>query len=123
MGDSGCDALQTLYDGSAESNIYSGWRDNMADKAGYLALYLAEGLSVQQACQNINNNNSSEGEIIIPVIPDASGNATDGENADNSTEGEDSGYEIIDEEVIDGGDSGVVVDNSTEGESQEGENL
>ena len=58
------------------------------------------------------------------MIPDDSANATDGENANNSTEGEDSGYEVIDYEVIDGGDSGVVVvDNSTEGESQEGENL
>ena len=51
MGDTGCDALQVLYEGSAESNIYAGWRDNMVDKAGYLILYLTEGLVIQEACR------------------------------------------------------------------------
>ena len=50
MGDGDCDVLQTLYDGSSENTIYSGWRDNMADKAGYLVMYLIEGYAIQQAC-------------------------------------------------------------------------
>ncbi|CDW80509.1 UNKNOWN [Stylonychia lemnae] len=66
-GDGDCDVLQVLYDGSQESNIYTGWRDNLDDKAGYIIMYLAEGYVVLSACnqyeiqaqQNQNQNNSS----------------------------------------------------------------
>lgn len=46
MGQGECDALQTLYDGLPESNIYSGWRDTMADKSAYLVMYLAQGITL-----------------------------------------------------------------------------
>ncbi|CDW91406.1 UNKNOWN [Stylonychia lemnae] len=63
-----CDALQVLYDGSQESNIYTGWRDNLDDKAGYIIMYLAEGYVVLSACNQYevqaqqNQNNSSNAD-------------------------------------------------------------
>ena len=84
MGEGECDVLQTLYDGSVESNIYAGWRDNMADKAGYLVMYLAEGYIVQQACGGGSN------EEIIPYIPPPIDNST-GEY--NETDSESSSQE------------------------------
>ena len=88
MGEGECDVLQTLYDGSVESNIYAGWRDNMADKSGYLVMYLAEGYIVQQACGGGGSN-----EEIIPYIPPSIDNSTDEYNetdSESSSQEEDS---------------------------------
>eukprot|EP00347_Sterkiella_histriomuscorum_P005802 403355215 len=48
-----CDVLQALYEGDISSNIWQGWRDNIDDKAGYMIMYLAEGIVVLNACQNV----------------------------------------------------------------------
>lgn len=123
MGDNGCDVLQSLYDGSAESNIYAGYRDNMADKAGYLVMSLAEGYTVQEACGSSNN----AGGDVTPIIPPSgdgsndNDNSTDGGSADGgaadggSTDGGSTDGGAADDAAADGGavvvpdDSAVVV--------------
>eukprot|EP00347_Sterkiella_histriomuscorum_P000331 403376287 len=53
LGSGDCDVLQKLYEGNVSSNIWQGWRDNIDDKAGYLVMYLTEGIITANACQNI----------------------------------------------------------------------
>eukprot|EP00347_Sterkiella_histriomuscorum_P012306 403369094 len=53
LGEGDCDVLQALYEGDVSANIWQGWRDNIDDKAGYLIMYLSEGIITANACQNI----------------------------------------------------------------------
>lgn len=55
LGQGGCDVLQALYDGSVDGNIYTGWRDFQADKSAYLLMYLSEGITVLNACNDLSN--------------------------------------------------------------------
>eukprot|EP00347_Sterkiella_histriomuscorum_P008231 403345877 len=52
LGKGKCDALEVLYNGKVESNIWAGYRDNIADKGGYWILNLAQAITVLDACDD-----------------------------------------------------------------------
>lgn len=45
-----CDLLQALYDGSQMTNEWTGWRDNINEKAAYYILNIAKGIAINQVC-------------------------------------------------------------------------
>ena len=89
----------------------------MADKAGFLVMYLTEGLTLQQAC---GSGDSDEEIIPLPPMPPED-NSTDGGSADNSTDGGSADNSTDGNNSTDGGntDEGSS-DNSTDGSSADG---
>eukprot|EP00347_Sterkiella_histriomuscorum_P014642 403360101 len=77
LGVGDCDVLQALYEGDVSSNIWQGWRDNINDKAGYMIMYLSEGIITANACQNIfineegydasSEDNQSRQERVVQI--------------------------------------------------------
>lgn len=73
-GSGDCNVLQFLYDGDESYSIFTGWRDNIVDKAGYLTMYVAEGISILSACnslsteENLSDFQSAYSEELLNII-------------------------------------------------------
>eukprot|EP00347_Sterkiella_histriomuscorum_P002639 403367372 len=96
LGQDECDVLQSLYGGSQDANIYVGWRDFIADKAAFLLYNLEQGIVIANACEQIQNQNSSSSSDNNTDNGQNNNNSTDnstegGNNtsSDNSTNGQD----------------------------------
>ncbi|CDW84686.1 UNKNOWN [Stylonychia lemnae] len=51
-----CDLLGAFYNGDPQSNFYAGWRDALADRAGYLIMYISMGVAQQTGCNSYNSS-------------------------------------------------------------------
>ncbi|CDW85878.1 UNKNOWN [Stylonychia lemnae] len=66
-GSGDCDLLNALYNGDPKNNFYMGWRDFMADKAGFIVMYITMGVAMETI---FNLYNASLDQNQISTIND-----------------------------------------------------